>query len=143
MTARMLTAFALAGLLLTLAGCGDDEAAPPPTPSETTSQTTTHVESTPSPTATPEPSVRTIRLFVEQGRPRGGIASPVLKQGERVRIVIRTDAGMEVHLHGYDITRPVRPGQPTQLAFTADIPGRFELELHHPDAVLADLEVRP
>jgi hypothetical protein len=87
--------------------------------------------------------VRTIRIFVAEGRPRGGIKRPVLKQGERVRIVVRTDAGVEVHLHGYDITRPVRPGQPTQLAFKADIPGRFELELHHPDAVLADLEVRP
>lgn len=143
MTARMLAALALTGLLLAAAGCGDDEAAPPPTQTETTSQTTTHVESTPSPTTTPTPSVQTIRLVVEQGRPRGGIARPVLKQGEPVRIVIRSDAGMEVHLHGYDITRPVRPGQPTQLAFTADIPGRFELELHHPDALLADLEVRP
>lgn len=87
--------------------------------------------------------MQTIRIFVEQGRPRGGIKRPVIEQGKRVRIVVRTDAGVEVHLHGYDIERPVRPGQPTQLAFRATIPGRFELELHEPDALLAVLEVRP
>ena len=87
--------------------------------------------------------MQTIRIVVEQGRPKGGIQRPVIEKGERVRIVIRTDAGTEVHLHGYDIERPVRPGRPTQLAFRATIPGRFELELHEPDALLAELEVRP
>jgi hypothetical protein len=127
--------------------CGGDDDAAAPTTTVPSSTTDTAKPST-APAATkpkPKPNlgVRTIRIVVEQGRPRGGIKRPALKRGERVRIVVRTDAGVEVHLHGYDITRPVRPGQPTQLAFTADIPGRFELELHHPDAVLADLEVRP
>jgi hypothetical protein len=133
------------------AACGDDESAtpqttaPPATTTESTPVTTAPAATKPKPKPAPKPKpkVRTIRIFVEQGRPRGGIKRPLLEQGERVRIVVRTDAGVEVHLHGYDITRPVRPGQPTQLAFRADIPGRFELELHHPDAVLADLEVRP
>jgi hypothetical protein len=129
--------------------CGgdDDAAAPtttvPPSTTDTAKPSTAPAATTAKPKPKPNLGVRTIRIVVEQGRPRGGIKRPALKRGERVRIVVRTDAGVEVHLHGYDITRPVRPGQPTQLAFTADIPGRFELELHHPDAVLADLEVRP
>jgi hypothetical protein len=140
-TVALAAALALAG-----AACGgdDEDAASPTTESPAT---TAPPETAPKPQPAPQPNrtpkVRTIRIFVAQGRPRGGIERPVLAQGERVRIVIRTDAGVEVHLHGYDITRPVRPGQPTQLAFKADIPGRFELELHHPDAVLAELEVRP
>jgi hypothetical protein len=55
---------------------------------------------------------------------------------------VRTDAGEEVHLHGYDIERQVTPGKPVRIAFTAKLPGRFELELHHPDALLAVLEVQ-
>jgi hypothetical protein len=46
-------------------------------------------------------------------------------------------------MHGYDIERPVTPGRPVRLPFTATIPGRFEVELHHPDALLAVVEVRP
>jgi hypothetical protein len=145
MSTRTLSATVALAAALALGGpaCGDDD----PEASPTTAPPATTIESTPATTTSaepkPKPKVRTIRIFVEQGRPRGGIKRPVLEQGERVRIVVRTDAGVEVHLHGYDLTRPVRPGQPTQLAFRARIPGRFELELHHPDAVLADLEVRP
>jgi hypothetical protein len=87
--------------------------------------------------------VRTITIVVDSGRPRGGIKRPTLKQGEQVVFVIRADAGDEVHLHGYDVDRPITPGKPTRLALTATIPGRFELELHHPDAVIADITVEP
>jgi hypothetical protein len=135
----------VAALALAGSACGGDEdaAAPTTAPPPAAPPPAATTAPRPQPAPRPKPQVRTIRIFVAEGRPRGGIKRPVLKQGERVRIVVRTDAGVEVHLHGYDITRPVRPGQPTQLAFKADIPGRFELELHHPDAVLADLEVRP
>ena len=35
------------------------------------------------------------------------------------------------------------PGKPVRIPLTAKLPGRFEVELHHPDALLAVLEVRP
>ena len=54
-----------------------------------------------------------------------------------------SDAGEAVHFHGYDIEKPVTPGTPLRIPFTANLPGRFELELHHPDVVLAVIEVRP
>jgi len=57
--------------------------------------------------------------------------------------VVKTDAGEAVHLHGYNIEKPVTPGTPLRIPFTAELPGRFELELHHPDVVLAVLEVKP
>ena len=148
MNARITVAAAVLAALLVLAGTacgGDDEAAPnttAPPPAETTPPRPPPPPPPP-PTAPAKPTVRTIRIVVEQGRPKGGIKRPVIEKGEPVRIVIRTDAGSEVHLHGYDIERSVRPGQPTVLAFRATIPGRFELELHDPDALLAELEVRP
>jgi len=136
---------------IALAGCGgDDSAATEPTttvtstaPTETeTDTTTTAAETTPNPPpAKPKPT--TVRIRVVGGVPKGGIARPKVKKGDRVVIVVRTDAGEEIHLHGYDVERTVTPGKPVRLPFRATIPGRFEVELHHPDAVLAVVEVRP
>ena len=77
------------------------------------------------------------------GVPQGGIARPKVKKGESVVIVVRSDAGESVHIHGYDVERPITPGKPVRLPLTATIPGRFEVELHHPDSLLAVLTVDP
>ena len=84
-----------------------------------------------------------IQINVVNGRPIGGIKRPSVKKGRLVRFVIRTNAGTEVHLHGYDIEKTPKKGVPTVIQFVAKLPGRFELELHHPDALLAQLTVRP
>ena len=145
--------FALAASALALAGCGGGssqadattetdtgtETAQATTPATATTETATTTETT-TPSA---PKPRTITVVVESGRPRGGIARPTVAKGDKVVVVVRTDAGEEVHLHGYDIEKPVTPGTPVRIPFTADLPGRFELELHHPDVVLAVLEVKP
>ena len=102
----------------------------PPRPRSTTTDTTA---------ATPT----TIAIVVKDGRPQGGIERPTIEKGDKVVVVVRTDAGEEVHLHGYDIEKPVTAGKPVRIPFTANLPGRFELELHHPDALLAVIEVRP
>ena len=145
--------FALAASALALAGCGGGssqadattqtdtgtETAQATTPATTTTETATTTETT----TTSAPKPRTITLVVESGRPRGGIARPTVARGDKVVVVVRTDAGEEVHLHGYDVEKPVTPGTPVRIPFTADLPGRFELELHHPDALLAVIEVKP
>jgi len=84
-----------------------------------------------------------IQITVVNGKVVGGIKRPSVKKGRTVRFVIRTNAGTELHLHGYDIEKTPRKGTPTVMQFVAKIPGRFELELHHPDALLAQLTVRP
>ena len=84
-----------------------------------------------------------IPITVVDGRPVGGIKRPSVKKGRTVRFVIRTNAGTEIHLHGYDIEKTPRKGLPTIIQFVAKVPGRFEVELHHPDALLAQLTVRP
>jgi hypothetical protein len=93
------------------------------------------------PAAVKPPAV--ISITVLKGRPVGGIKRPSVKKGRVVRFVIRTDLGTELHLHGYDIERTPKRGAPTVIQFVAKIPGRFELELHRPNVVLADLTVRP
>ena len=93
--------------------------------------------------ATKQPTVTVVPITVTKGRPVGGIKRPSVKKGTVVRFVIRTDRGKEVHLHGYNLERTVVRGRPVVMQFTAKIPGRFELELHDPDALLAQLSVKP
>jgi predicted small secreted protein len=149
------TMLAVAASAFALAGCGGDDtdAAGPETGTSTeptmTATTPTETETTPTETASMEtttpakPAPKTVTIRVVGGVPQGGIARPKVKEGDRVVIVVRTDAGEDVHMHGYDIERAVTPGKPVRLPFTATIPGRFEVELHHPDALLAVVEVRP
>jgi ABC-type glycerol-3-phosphate transport system substrate-binding protein len=146
---RIAIVLAVAASAVGLAGCGGDdgdvaETTEPavtttaPTETETAPETETTVETTP---AKPKPTTITIRVV--GGVPQGGIARPKVKKGDRVVIVVRSDAGEAVHMHGYDLERPITPGKPVRLPFTATIPGRFEVELHHPDALLAVLTVNP
>jgi hypothetical protein len=84
-----------------------------------------------------------VTINVVNGRPVGGIKRPSVKKGRTVRIVVRTNVGTAVHLHGYNIEKPVKKGLPTVMQFVAKIPGRFELELHPTDSLLAQLTIRP
>jgi hypothetical protein len=65
-----------------------------------------------------------------------------VKRGERVRIQVESDQGDEVHVHGYDLTRPVGPGKPATIEFAADLPGVYEVELEAAKRKLLELEVR-
>lgn len=106
-----------------------------PAPAVTTAKTTT---------TTPAPSdVVTIRIAVEGGRPVGGIRRGSVREGREVVVLITADIADEAHLHGYDVSGPVAPGKTSRLAFSADVPGRFELELEQRGVVLAEIEVRP
>jgi len=148
---RIAIVLAVAAGAVGLAGCGGDDGdvavttEPPVTttaPTETAppAETDTTAETAPAP-AKPKPTTVTIRVV--GGVPQGGIARPRVTKGDRVVIVVRSDAGESVHIHGYDVERTITPGKPARLPLTATIPGRFEVELHHPDAVLAVLTVNP
>jgi hypothetical protein len=145
---------AVAASAVGLAGCGGDdgdvaETTEPavtttaPTETETTTETQTETETTPAETTPAAPKPTTVAIRVVGGVPQGGIARPKVKKGDQVVIVIRSDAGESVHVHGYDVERTITPGKPVRLPLTATIPGRFEVEMHHPDAVLAVLTVNP
>ena len=137
--------FAVSASVLALAGCGSGGSSETDAATDTgaTAPTVTTTETT---TTTPDTTAAmptTIAIVVKDGRPQGGIERPTIEKGDKVVVVVRTDAGEEVHLHGYDIEKPVTAGEPVRIPFTANLPGRFELELHHPDALLAVIEVRP
>ena len=83
-----------------------------------------------------------ISITAVNGRPVGGIKRPTVKKGQTVRIVVRANVGSYIHLHGYNIGKPVKKGVPTVIQFVAKVQGRFELELHPVDALLAQLTVK-
>ena len=84
-----------------------------------------------------------IQIKAIDGKPVKGIKRPSVKKGRKVRFVIWTNVGTKIHLHGYDIEKVPRKRKLTVIQFVAKVPGRFELELHHPDVLLAQLTVRP
>jgi hypothetical protein len=70
------------------------------------------------------------RIQIKGGSVVGGPPNIKVTKGEHVRIVVSADAHDDIHLHGYDIEKPVEPGQPAQFNFSADIEGVFEIESH-------------
>jgi hypothetical protein len=96
---------------------------------------------TPSP-ATPGGDVAEIDVSVRNGTVRGPGEFDV-SQGQEVRIVVDADVTDEVHVHGYDLHGDVAPGSPAEIAFTADAPGVFEVELESEGKLLFELKVSP
>jgi hypothetical protein len=84
----------------------------------------------------------TITVTAVNGRPVGGIQRPTVTKGQTVRIVVKTNIGTQVHLHGYNIEKNIKKGVPTVIQFVAKVQGRFALELHPMDAQLAQLTVK-
>jgi hypothetical protein len=65
-----------------------------------------------------------------------------LGQGERLRLVVTVDHDDELHLHGFDIERPVKAGQPLTVDVTGGEPGLYEVETHRPALRLLQILVR-
>jgi hypothetical protein len=104
-----------------------------------------HGEGTPTTPATPATTEGDVELFEFQIA--GGKASPPLDratvdQGATVRIVVTSDQPDEVHLHGYDRSAAVGPGEQGVIEFVADQAGLFELETHESGLVLLQLQVQ-
>jgi hypothetical protein len=108
-------------------------------PPATTGQPTT--EAPPATTAAPE-AVR-LNYVIVGGEPQGGIQRDSVARGREVVITVTSDVADEVHVHGYDLMADVAPGAPATIRFTADAPGRFEIELENTGVQIAELEVRP
>jgi len=117
---------------IALASCGGEGEATETT--ETTMTTTTEPE-------VEKPKV--VRIVVVNGAPKGGIVRTSVEKGDRVVIVVASDVADEVHLHGYDVIRNVAAGGMARIAFTAELPGRFEVELEDRGVQIAELTVEP
>jgi hypothetical protein len=115
---------------------------PEPTTTEATTTVATTTEPPPTTTAPPVSDVVTIRVTVGAN----GVESVrrfSVRRGRAVVLVVNSALADHVHLHGYDLMADVAPGSPGTIRFTADAPGRFEIELEDRGLQIAELEVRP
>lgn len=102
--------------------------------------------SAPSPTDTQptdaQPSGDVIRIEVVDGKPSPPAHVEHVGLGESVTLAVTSDVADEMHLHGYDAHVDLQAGQEGALTFTADIPGRFEVELEGAGVLLVEIEVK-
>lgn len=93
---------------------------------------------------TPDPELRVeVEYRVEKGQRVAGPEVITLRQGNKLRLRILSDADDELHLHGYDQHTHIHAGKTSELNLTAEHSGRFEIELHKSHAQLGVLEVQP
>jgi hypothetical protein len=137
---RTIAALLLAGVpaAAALTGC----AAPDPAPvgsSVPVNSSAPVAGSAPVNSATVAPVEVTARLV--DGRVDPAPRRVDVARGTPVVLLVEVDAPTEVHVHGYDREAGAAPGAPARIAFTADVPGVFEVEAH-PETLLLQLAVR-
>ncbi len=115
------------------------------TTTEATTEVTTTVETTTetAPTTTPEDQPQRVNVRFANGEVVGGLVQAEIEQGTQVVLTVRADVVDEAHLHGYDLSAEVAPGQPGRITFRADTAGEFELELEQRGIPIAELIVSP
>lgn len=119
------------------------EAQPTTTIETTTEQTTTEETTTEqTTTTTPDDQPQRVSVRYENGEVVGGIVREDIEEGTDVVLVVHADVEDEVHLHGYDLTADVAPGQRGRISFTADRVGEFEVELENLGVPIAELTVK-
>jgi hypothetical protein len=88
-------------------------------------------------------SLPTIRL--RDGEPVGGVQELTVPAGDRVRFRVTSDTAGELHVHGYDLEKPIAADGAVDLDFPARLEGGFEVELHHGggESQIAELRIEP
>lgn len=121
-------------VVLLLAGCSagsEADVAAPPAPAA----------STVAEASAPSPAPTVIAVTLAGGEVSGVEGRVEVRKGEQVVLRITADIVEEIHVHGYDLYADLVPGQTAQLAFTADLPGSYEVELHQAGRPLFSLRV--
>lgn len=73
----------------------------------------------------------------------GKVGKLAVRRGETVAFRVRHPSQEEIHVHGYDISRPLPAGKTVTVRFPARLEGIFEIELEHSGTQIGSLEVSP
>ena len=139
---RLPAGLALAAVLLAgCAGTSPEEAADDAAASSPPSATSAGDSTAPVPVTSEAAAGTQLTVEVTAGQVSGDTGRVPVPLGELVTLTVTSDAADELHLHGYDLTAQLEPGQPASLTFPADIAGVFEAELHEAGTVLLSLQV--
>lgn len=84
----------------------------------------------------------TIEVTIANGKVTPPTTAYNVSKGATVTLSITSDAADTVHVHGYEIEKPIAAGTTTVITFVADRTGRYEIETHTVVATIATLNVR-
>lgn len=138
---RNLAIVSVALVVAFAAGCGaDDEQKLKDAKPKATTATTASTTAT---SGSPKLSTQNLKATVAGGSVNGGPTVWEVAKGDTIRIVVTSDTGDEIHVHGYDLHDDVADGSPSNLEFVADTPGVFEVELEEAGLLVGNLQVNP
>jgi hypothetical protein len=87
------------------------------------------------------PTVHTISVKVHGGKATGNTGPVTVPLGTPVVISVSSDVADEIHVHGYERTVKVPAASTASVAFTANKPGTFDVELENSKLALLQLQV--
>lgn len=94
--------------------------------------------------ARPKPKPpKSTKIVVRDSAPVGGVKRIKVKKGEKIRFTVASDVSDEVHLHGYDVSKPVGPGSAAKFVVPARLDGIYEVELEQRAIPIAEVRVEP
>lgn len=133
---------AAVALALALSACGADDSPdvsgdPTPPVTSTPSETAT-AEPTPTPTPTPDGTVIDLRI----GDDAPAVRRVKVEVGEKVVFRITAAEAGELHVHSSPEQEVAFPAGKSDVTVVIDQPGIVDVEDHHTDALLVQLEVR-
>jgi hypothetical protein len=131
--------------LLALAACSSDGGGGAASTDAASTEATTAVASTPEMTANDQPVPGgsheiIVQVGIDDAATLGNRVEQV-PQGSDVVLRLLSDSDEDYHLHGYDLDTRVAAGVEAVIRFTADQPGRFEVESHTTEQVLLVIDV--
>lgn len=77
-----------------------------------------------------EPQTRIFDLNIAGGSLDGEQRTLRVDHNDELVLRIASDQEGSFHLHGYDLTTSLKPGETAALAFTANATGKFDFEMH-------------
>jgi plastocyanin len=86
--------------------------------------------------------VRTITITVQGQRVTPPPARVTVEHGQMLRLVVTSDHDDELHAHGFDVDRELTAGQATTVDLSGAEPGLYDVETHHPELRLLQVQVR-
>ena len=159
MTLRVPISYAVGlALAVSLTGCSTDDetgsgrdATTRATSASSTSSTSTapaeastSVSPPPSTTTPPASDLggRTLEVIVTGRQVEPAPSTVSLGVGDRLTLVVTSDHDDTLHIHGFDVEKPLTAGRATSVTLTGKQPGVYEVETHHPELRLLKIAVK-
>ena len=83
-----------------------------------------------------------LEVMIEDGEAQPAVERVRVDAGEPVELVVMADSAGELHVHGDPERKIAYEFGTTTFTLQVDRPGLVDIELHHSDQLLAQLEVR-